>query len=409
MMDALSEALNSVRMTGAIFFNAEFTTPWGFTAPPAQETASLLAPGAEHLVIYHLVTEGKALAQVEGAADVPLAAGDIVIIPHGDPHAVSNGSPSTLIDSTAVLGKILSGDLSTTRSGGGGEATCFVCGYFGCERQANRLFLSGLPPMIKVNIRGDAAGAWLESSIRHLVSEAGSGRPGGMVLLSKMAEALFIETLRRYMEQLSPQQTGWLAGARDPVVGGALVLLHRKPCHPWTMAELAAAVGASRSVISERFTRLIGEPPLTTWRVGASNSRRGCCRPPERQFCSWHPMSATNRRPHSIVRLSVNSVSHLRNIAGSEQEMARGPRQGKDRQLNAKLQKFANHRKSLLCFNGDFERCRTGKLIGIKDFSPMPKERYQQHPDKSRISDRGTLPPFFWGAGDEPRLTMCCI
>ena len=129
------------------------------------------------------------------------------------------------------------------RLGGGGEMTQFVCGYFGCERHADRLFLAGLPLMIKINLRGDPAGEWLESSVRHLVSQAGSARPGQSVLLSKMAEALFIETIRRYMEALPPEQTGWLAGARDPVVGGALALLHRKPCHHWTVEELAAEAG----------------------------------------------------------------------------------------------------------------------------------------------------------------------
>ena len=115
------------------------------------------------------------------------------------------------------------------RLGGGGETTRFVCGYFGCERHADRLFLAGLPLMIKINLRGDAAGAWLENSVRHLVSQAGSSRPGQSVLLSKMAEALFIESIRLYMQALPPEQTGWLAGARDPVVGGTLALLHRKP------------------------------------------------------------------------------------------------------------------------------------------------------------------------------------
>ena len=105
---------------------------------------------------------------------------------------------------------------------------------------------------------------------RHLLSEAASGRPGRTVLLSKMAEALFIETLRRYMERLPPEQIGWLAGARDPVVGTALALLHRKPSHPWTVAELATEAGSSRAVVAKRFTRLLGEPPLTylaRWRL----------------------------------------------------------------------------------------------------------------------------------------------
>jgi AraC-like DNA-binding protein len=270
MMDALSEALNSVRMTGAIFFNAVCTAPWGFAVPPLKRVAHVLAPGTERLVSYHLVTEGKALVRFEGEPDVTLVAGDIVIIPHGDPHTVTNGSPSTLVDTGASLGKLLSGDLGTMRLGGGGEVTHFVCGYFGCERHADRLFLAGLPTMVKINIRGDAAGAWLESSIRHLLDEAGSERAGRTVLLSKMAEALFIESLRRYVAQLPAEQTGWLAGARDPVVGAALALLHRKPCYRWTVAELAVAAATSRTVLGERFTRFLGEPPLTylaRWRL----------------------------------------------------------------------------------------------------------------------------------------------
>ena len=92
-MDALSEALNSVRMTGAIFFDAICTKPWGFAVPAIQHVAHVLSPGTERLLGYHLVTEGTALVRLEGAPDVPVAAGDIVIIPHGDPHTVTNGAP----------------------------------------------------------------------------------------------------------------------------------------------------------------------------------------------------------------------------------------------------------------------------------------------------------------------------
>ena len=266
-MDALSEALTTVRMTGAIFFNAEFTSPWGFISPPAEEAIPSLSPGAEWLVLYHLVTEGKAVVQIEDEEELLLGPGDIVIVPHGHPHKASSGAPTKWLKSEQ-LGSMR--DLSVVRYGGGGEATRFVCGYLSCERASDRLFLAGLPRLFKVNIRGDASGAWLENSIRHLVAEMISGRPGGMALLSKTAEALFIETLRRYMEQMPPQQAGWLAAARDPIVGAALALLHRKPCHPWTMADLSDAVGASRSVLAERFARFLGEPPLTylaRWRM----------------------------------------------------------------------------------------------------------------------------------------------
>jgi hypothetical protein len=122
-----------------------------------ERAAPLLSPGTERLIGYHLVAEGKAFVRLEGAAEVPLAAGDIAIFPHGDPHNVTNGTPTKLIDSGASIGSFLAGNLSTFRIGGGGEATRFVCGYFGCERHAARLFLNGLPAMIKINARADAA------------------------------------------------------------------------------------------------------------------------------------------------------------------------------------------------------------------------------------------------------------
>ena len=269
-MDALSEALKAVRMTGAIFFHAECNAPWGFTVPPMQDVMHVLAPGTERVVGFHLVTDGRGRARFADETEVPLVAGDLVIVPHGDPHTVTNGAPSELIDSGASLGQILQGGLRTIRIGGGGEVTRFVCGYFGCERHADRLFLAGLPTLVKINLRHDPAGEWLEGSIRHLVSEAGSGRPGQTVLLAKMAEALFIEALRRHMERLPPEQTGWLAGARDQIVGGALDVMHRKPYHPWTVMDLAREVGASRTVLVDRFAHFLGEPPmtyLTRWRL----------------------------------------------------------------------------------------------------------------------------------------------
>lgn len=272
-MDALSEALKSVRMTGAIFFKAVCGAPWGFRVPRLQRIAHVLAPGTERLISYHLVTEGRAVVRFQGAGrdgDIVVCAGDIIVIPHGNPHLLFNGRPARLIDSEKALSRYLSGTLDTVRVDGGTDVTTFVCGYFGCDRHADRMFLAGLPTMIKMSIRGDARGAWLENSICHLVAEAEAGRPGQSVLLSKMAEALFIETLRRYMEELPPEQTGWLAGARDPVVGAALALLHRRPCHSWTLAALAKEVAASRSVLAERFAHLIGESPMSyllRWRL----------------------------------------------------------------------------------------------------------------------------------------------
>jgi AraC-like DNA-binding protein len=269
-MDALSEALRAVRVTSAFFFSGEFSAPWRF-ATPAQETlAPSLAPESEHLVLFHLVTDGVASARTHGHDELSLSSGDVVIFPHGDAHEMWNGSGAKLFPSARLSPSLSRGELAHERWGGGGPTTGIICGYFGCERRAAGLFLNGLPSAFKVNVRAGTAGSWIESAIRHSASELEVQRPGRMAVLSKLAESLFIDALCRYMVELPLERTGWLAGARDPNVGRALAHLHRDPAHPWTLQELARASGVSRTVLAQRFTRLMGEAPLAylaRWRL----------------------------------------------------------------------------------------------------------------------------------------------
>jgi len=260
--------LNGVRLNGALFFSAAFSAPWQISAPHARESA--LAPGAAHLVIYHLVVDGSARARTEGGRDVDLSPGDIVVFPHGDAHILSGGIGGTQVDSAAVLRKVATRDLSPLHAGGGGATTRFVCGYLTCDPVLCGPILECLPSMLKVNVRTDSSGHWLEHSILHLVEEAASDRAGSEAMLAKLSEALFVDTLRRYVTGLPDQATGWLAGARDRLVGKSLALLHRRPRHPWTIAELAGEVGVSRSALVARFTRYLSDPPmayLTRWRL----------------------------------------------------------------------------------------------------------------------------------------------
>jgi len=269
-MDAFSEVLSGVRMKGAMFFSAEFSAPWRLSTPHCRVLASTLAPGAPHLMMYHLVVEGSARASIQGEPDVDLSPGDLVVFPHGDPHRLSGGSGTNPVDAAAVLRKIATRDLSPMHAGGGGATTRFVCGYLTFDPLLCGPILESLPPMLKVNIRTDRSGHWLEQSILHLLDEAASDRAGSDAMLAKLSEALFVDTLRRYVTGLPDQTIGWLAGARDPVVGKSLALLHRRAHHPWTIAGLAAEVGVSRSVLAERFTRYLSDPPiayLTGWRL----------------------------------------------------------------------------------------------------------------------------------------------
>ena len=267
-MDAFSEVLNGVRLKGAMFFTAAFSEPWRLSTPHCRELT--LVPDPPHMVIYHLVVDGSARTHLEGDHDVELSPGDIVVFPHGDPHHLSGGTGGGQIETAAVLRKIATRDLSPMHTGGGGATTRFVCGYLTFDPLLCGPILESLPPLFKVNIRTDPAGHWLEQSILHLVEEASSHRAGSDAMLAKLSEALFVDTLRRYVAGLPDQTTGWLAGARDPIVGKSLALLHSRPSDPWTIAKLAEDVGLSRSSLVERFTRYLSAPPmayLTKWRL----------------------------------------------------------------------------------------------------------------------------------------------
>ncbi len=269
-MDVLSEVLKVVKLQGALFFNGEFSSPWSVCSPPSPAVASCLAPGAGHLIIYHLLTEGGAYARLVNGERIPLDAGDIVIFPHGDAHFIENGLPTKSVDIAKELARIVSRGLKLASLGGGGEVTKFICGYMACEPRLSQVFLSGLPPVFKVSIRNDASGRWLENSIRFSVNESDASRAGGEAVLAKLSEVLFVETLRTYIAHLPAEQTGWLAGARDAEVGRSLALMHRHPAHPWTIASLAKEAGVSRSVLADRFRHYLNEPPmayLTRWRL----------------------------------------------------------------------------------------------------------------------------------------------
>lgn len=270
-MDAISEILSGVKLNGAVFFTAEFSAPWGFSMPASNVMAERLAPGAAHIVLYHLVIEGGAVIELADGRSIELTPGDVVIFPNGDAHHMSSGKAAIRpFPNYGISAKIKSRDLSPLHAGGGGETSRFACGYMTCDPYLSRPILSGLPPVFKVNIRTDRSGQWLESSIMHLVEEAASGRVGSEAMLAKLSEVLFVDTLRRYVAGLPEQQMGWLTGARDPVVGKSLGLLHSRVAYRWTIADLADEVGISRSALVERFTRYLAEPPmtyLTRWRL----------------------------------------------------------------------------------------------------------------------------------------------
>lgn len=267
-MDALSQILRVVQLSGAFFVNARFTAPWCYHSPQASVAAPLLEPGAENVVVFHLVAAGECLIQVDGQPPIAARAGDVLLLPRGCAHLMSS-EPGLTPPSGVNLRRLLACRPRRLAYGGGGAPTRIVCGYLGCDRRLASLLLHGLPQVVKVSLRDCAAGAWLEASVDYALAESRMPRPGGAGVQAKLAELLFIEVLRQYAHEHSGQ-SGWLAGLEDRIVGVALNVLHQHPAQDWTLEELARASGTSRTVLAERFQNIVGTSPiqyLTQWRM----------------------------------------------------------------------------------------------------------------------------------------------
>jgi len=271
--DALSDVLRTVRLTGATFFNVVARAPWVVEQPPRETILPKILPGADHLIAYHVVTEGRCFANIVGAEPIAIDAGEVIVFTKGDQHVMSS-SPGMRAD-RAEPGP-LDGALGSPlpffiNYGGDGPASArLVCGFLACDAQPFNPLLDNLPPVIKAADRNGGDTCWLGQFIHLAMIESAGRRAGGESVLARLSELMFIEVVRRYLEGLPAEQAGWLAGLRDPFVGKALSLMHGDPSRNWTIQKLARDVGLSRSMLAERFAELVGMPPmhyLAKWRM----------------------------------------------------------------------------------------------------------------------------------------------
>jgi AraC-like DNA-binding protein len=270
--DVLSDVLRAVHLTGVVFFDFEVRAPWIAEAPPSRDIASRVLPGAQRVVEYHWIARGTCWGQAVGHEPVRLREGDLIVFPQGDAHVLSSAPGMRASPDLAMFARPSTPlPLFYELGGGGPERARIVCCFLGCDERPYNPLLGALPRVIHLPSGGPQSPmAWLGTLLSAAASESRALRPGSENVLERLSELLFVETIRRYLEALPSAESGWLAGLRDPVVGRALDALHGAPSEPWTVERLARRVGLSRSVLAERFTSMVGQPPmqyLALWRM----------------------------------------------------------------------------------------------------------------------------------------------
>lgn len=276
--DPLSDVLRSVRLTSALFFLWDASWPFSMPVPNGRHFAPIVLPGAQQVISYHIVREGTCWGAVEDEPPVELHSGDILLIPHGDAYTMASTEAAcidSILDLEASLGfyrQMAAGELPfvIAEGGGGPETTHVVCGFLGCDLRPFNPLLAALPRILRLNGVTSSTHQRLRTLIDLAVAEAQEPRPGSQSILVRLSELLFVELVRRCLTELPAKNNSWLAGLRDPTVGKALMLLHRRPAHSWTLERLAREVGLSRSRLAECFSDTVGEPPmqyLAQWRM----------------------------------------------------------------------------------------------------------------------------------------------
>lgn len=257
-VDAIGEALQSVRMSGIFYCPSELTEPWGLALPPM-----------ENCVWFHVIIEGVASVEVDG--DVRTAhAGDLILVPHGSGHRAWGAEPAPTPDVFTLPHDYYSEHYALLRHGGGGERSYVVCGGIRFDHPAASHLIESLPPIIHLEAVKTTRADWMRATLDLIAEETRYVRPGSEVVISRLCDIVVMQAIRTWIERDPAAQTGWLGALRDERIGRAMASIHSEPARDWTVAALADEAAMSRSAFAARFTELVGEPVMTyvtRWRM----------------------------------------------------------------------------------------------------------------------------------------------
>jgi len=267
---ALQSALERLRLEGAVFLRAEYREPWAYESLTARETAKILRPDSDRVILFHVVASGTCWVAVDDGDKHWARRGDVIVLPYGDQHRMGGVQNAGLVSISTFLQMPPWRQMPVIRHGADGELTDVVCGYL---HSRDPLFDPGLrvfPPVLVVRPPDGPAADWVRANVAYALehTEAAPSSPG--IVMSRLPELLLVEVLRLHLASAPAADQGWLAALNDPVLQPAMSLLHSAPERRWTVTTLAREAAVSRSVLDARFRDVLGRSPIryvTEWRM----------------------------------------------------------------------------------------------------------------------------------------------
>lgn len=265
----LADFLGRLRLSGAIFLRGRYSEPWGYESVPPADAIAVLAPGAERILLFHVVAEGRAWVQIDDGDRVWAEAGDVIVIPYGDTHrmggeqAADYPSLGTLIDPPPW------DTMPVIDHGGGGAPAEVICGYLTCDDPLFDPRLRALPALFVVSPPEGPAREWVRSSIEYAAQQTTQVSDDHFEAPPQLPGLLLVEMLRLHLAT-APSDVGWLRALRDPVLAPVLAAIHGSPERKWDLITLSRQASISVSLLDERFREVLGIAPiryLTRWRM----------------------------------------------------------------------------------------------------------------------------------------------
>lgn len=268
-MDALSKILDLLHFSGAFYFTTNFNAPW-----------SIAVPSYKRVARFHYVTQGQCWVRVQGV-DEPqrLSLGDIIIIPHGATHILSDtaDAPPITLDEAFTLSGYEGQGVFEFGESSEKYGTQLVCGHFEFDDEYKHAFIDSLPQSIICNENEGTELSWLKDSLRFLASVAKSDQVGGSAIMKRLSEIIFIQSVRLWYERQDDNQ-GFLAALNDPHISKGLKAFHSDYAADWTVERLAKEAHMSRSLFSDRFKQYLNVSPIqyvTYWRMQSAKKVLG--------------------------------------------------------------------------------------------------------------------------------------